>query len=479
MILDEFTRRGVGEPASPAGGGSTLERLRAEIMALTQQSGVTSDLAGTMLDFVKHPSYEGPRPPERSRAAFLQEVLWPLRRTLHETHLAGRLELADSAEALELAKRLSQLDRELHVAGADDRRAKELETTQLRPLSQRVRAFAMRKHLLVAQPLWGNPRIAAFANAVYFAGRAEIRQKLLAACADLSLQLTEPPAATAAPDANFAQLLAANACVFDMAAAQGPDRAAVAYSLGIAWTLGKPVVVHQDAGMKLPFDVNLPSVTETELSNAVSRACCQANTSAHSTESAETLVGSLEARYGSLEDATSKQSLELLREQVERPDWTTVVRSARQLIRMVDDDGSLLLVHPRYPIRYRSASRPRLFHVMPFGSRYDESMNAARSACTGVAEYVRGDQVMDVKIVESIWDEICRATHVLVDLTDFNANVALELGIAHCMGKQTLVVGESGTERQLFAEIGELRIHPYRAGDMQGLASNVRGFVSK
>lgn len=47
--------------------------------------------------------------------------------------------------------------------------------------------------------------------------------------------------------------------------------------------------------------------------------------------------------------------------------------------------------------------------------------DTARRASVGP---VRGDVADGQQIVESIWDEIRRATHVTVDLTGFNLNVS-------------------------------------------------------
>jgi len=63
--------------------------------------------------------------------------------------------------------------------------------------------------------------------------------------------------------------------------------------------------------------------------------------------------------------------------------------------------------------------------------------------------------------MHSIWEEICLANIILVDLTDFNANVTLELGIAYALGKNVLLVGQSGTEKQLFPHVEKLRVKIY------------------
>ncbi len=65
-------------------------------------------------------------------------------------------------------------------------------------------------------------------------------------------------------------------------------------------------------------------------------------------------------------------------------------------------------------------------------------------------EYIRGDHVLDADIIRSIWDNLCQATHVLVDLTGLNANVALELGIAHTLGRNVLLVSQDGPAQGWF-----------------------------
>jgi hypothetical protein len=76
-------------------------------------------------------------------------------------------------------------------------------------------------------------------------------------------------------------------------------------------------------------------------------------------------------------------------------------------------------------------------------------------------EYVRGDRVKDASVIRTIWEQICSASHVLVDLTGFNTNVALELGIAHTLGRPTLMVGQGDTVDKLFPAISKLSFDAY------------------
>jgi hypothetical protein len=80
-------------------------------------------------------------------------------------------------------------------------------------------------------------------------------------------------------------------------------------------------------------------------------------------------------------------------------------------------------------------------------------------------------------VIRSIWEEIACATHVVVDLTGFNANVALELGIAHTLGRPCLLVGQDATVKHLFPMIAKQRFFSYMtASDLEPL---LRDFLRK
>ena len=131
------------------------------------------------------------------------------------------------------------------------------------------------------------------------------------------------------------------------------------------------------------------------------------------------------------------------------------------LINLVPKPG--LFIQPYYPALYTNPSRPRLFHAMPFSKDWsDEAAETVRTTCQALGiTYVRGDEPKTADIMHSIWEEICLANIILVDLTDFNANVTLELGMAHALGKKVILVGQPETEKQLFAHVEKLRVGVY------------------
>jgi len=122
------------------------------------------------------------------------------------------------------------------------------------------------------------------------------------------------------------------------------------------------------------------------------------------------------------------------------------------------------LLLPAWPARY--PQEPCCFHVMPFRAPWsDEVTRIAEEVCSGRATYVRGDRGEDPNVLRRIWSELSRSTHVVVDLTSFNANVALELGMAHTLGRNTRIVGQGDTVLRLFPSIAKLHVYRYDLGD--------------
>jgi uncharacterized membrane protein YkvA (DUF1232 family) len=115
---------------------------------------------------------------------------------------------------------------------------------------------------------------------------------------------------------------------------------------------------------------------------------------------------------------------------------------------------------------------------MPFRPDWADAVKErAAGVCerAGV-EYVRGDDARDQRIVRAIWDELCVATHVLIDLTGLNPNVCLELGIAHTLGKNTLVTSQASCVDTLFPMLRKVRVTRY--ADPSELEREVAAFLA-
>ncbi len=142
---------------------------------------------------------------------------------------------------------------------------------------------------------------------------------------------------------------------------------------------------------------------------------------------------------------------------------------------------SHILIYPRWPGVYPDPLTPRCFIVMPFREELDNTYDMIQQECrqAGITP-CRGDVARGQEIIQSIWEEIGRATHVVVDLTGLNPNVCLELGIADTLGRRTLLIGRQGTERALFPSIAKRRCHAYHPNhlDEPNFVRAVKNFLS-
>ena len=183
----------------------------------------------------------------------------------------------------------------------------------------------------------------------------------------------------------------------------------------------------------------------------------------------------LQQKFAGCENTTTRVSLELIDDTVTR-DPITFRRFVEPVLGSAGP-GAPQLILPAWPGRYPVVEVKRMFHVTPFGPSWAErTMDIAEQACKGAAspvQYIRGDRVLDPDIIRSIWNNICQASHILVDLTGLNANVALELGIAHVLGPENriLIVTQDSEVKKYFPAIAKTRMHFYSLSSEQGLNS--------
>jgi hypothetical protein len=128
-----------------------------------------------------------------------------------------------------------------------------------------------------------------------------------------------------------------------------------------------------------------------------------------------------------------------------------------------ESSARLALLHPLWPGSYPCVEQPRCFHVTPFHPSFDGARGAIRKACSanGV-RYGRGDETGEHHIIRSIWDEIGKAHVVVVDITNLNVNVALELGLADALGRPALIVARDRVGA-LFPEISHRPVMVYQS----------------
>lgn len=432
------------------------QQHRPEMQTLLANSGRIRDLGGRIATLAGRST---PTLTEhQTRGDALRRRVAKLRADLIADNFdqAGADETKRTAQAL--VRRCQDADRLLGAGAGDPAALADIERRIARPLAADIRTFLRRHHLTIIRPPWGSAASPSGGTA-FFSGGLAAHEWVAQACARIGIGL---PRANAAGDAAAARWDAVRACdvaVFDFstysrtAPAGAPDieaaasTAAVCLDLGVAMVAGVPLVVLGEQG-ELPFDVDATPVGSDGSDQRVVRLA----------EALDEAVYGVRRAGGGNSIAASRAHLERLFTASDLPTLATAMKALRSgderdavtMRRLMADalswggDRSAAIVFPAWPADYPDAARPRMFHVTPFGPKAtSEVAGMAQAACEaapGPMSYVRGDLPLDSRIVGSIWGELCRATHVLVDLTGLNPNVAIELGIARALGRQSLLI---------------------------------------
>ena len=350
-----------------------------------------------------------------------------------------------------------------------------LERDVLRRLCLEIREFSRRKHLMLVQPIWSVENVVRWTNSIFFSGGGAARARLEAVARVRGLEVVASPVDGMDPaDSRWRQLRAANLAVFDYTS-ESPDLATTSYELGIARALGVDVLILARRTEPVPFDVEVDPVFDDEdLGAAIDRALYRP-LGAETGDSVASFLESLKSAAG--QPATVEGRYLFRQLNGETSDATRVADLFSQL--RGAERLPLLMLQPAWAGRPPS-KEPRCFHVTPYTPSWaPQARDAVAEACrsTGVV-YVRGDAAGDARIIHSIWNEICQATHVVVDLTGLTSNVMLEAGITHTLGRRCLLVGQTGPDvaKQLIPALAKLRVKPYETG--KGIAS-LRDEVSR
>lgn len=449
--------------------GRALSGDEEHIGSLLRKVGEVSKFIQDRFEMAHYLSHGLDRPPEGSRASDLVELSWVLRRNLLEEMNRPEKGEDESREALELNMRASRVDRRIYEAGADDVRAVSVERDELRPLALAIREFSARAYTMPSRPIWRSASIPIDTNAVFYSGGTKRRRSVSEACSRIGLEVMAEPSGEFFADARWKQLQKAFITVFNLCGAHGQRMASVMYELGVALTLGKPAVVLVEEGQTIPFDVGIePLVMPGEMREdlavavAIDKSVVWLHPAPWSGSPAMTLEHVLSVHQRPQQNVYADQSLRILAELRKAPDPLAITHTLSKFFEYLAD-GKTMLIHPWWAPVYPEEDKPSLFHVMPFGPKWaDRVTDAANRVCekSGV-RYVRGDMVPEPDVIRSIWEELARAAYVLVDLTGLNANVALELGIAHTMGKKLLMVGQGDPGRCVFGSISKLRVGKY------------------
>ena len=106
---------------------------------------------------------------------------------------------------------------------------------------------------------------------------------------------------------------------------------------------------------------------------------------------------------------------------------------------------------------------PRLaFVLMPFTPTLTEIYQTFVKPTIEAPEFNlvcrRADDIKSNKsIIQDVWKSLCEARLVIADLSGLNPNVMYELGIAHTLGKETILIYQRGEEIRFPFDLAHIR----------------------
>ena len=451
------------------------------------------DAMARLSEALLDPSRETPRdkPAAGTRLALIAHLHDELFRYVYTETAGGTLTGEDGHTGMGLLGSLRDCREALANLSPNGNPLK-MELESLRRLAVEIRNYSLRHHLTLIQPIWPTHIVVQNPGAIFYSGGTQAGAWLESLCADRKLHLLIPQPAREPASQRWNQLREAALGVFDFtgykrqaALAEASKVATVAYELGIALALGRPALIVAYDEQELPFDLDIEAVRVKSNDN---------ETTVLALATDQSLYGLQRSRAGT----SVAPSIQHLRDQFsDHGDFRV-----RQTLASIDDNAAhdpvkarLLiatmlsylgaeapqLALPAWPGSYPDPATKRCFHVTAFGPAWSNTTSqVVKQACRPGIVYVRGDQVLAPDILRSIWDEICRATHIVVDLTGLNANVALELGIAHTLGRNVMLITQDRQPEQYFRAISKQRVHHYDVGNdatIANLTDNLKRFL--
>ena len=375
-----------------------------------------------------------------------------------------------------------------------------LEKESLRALALDVHKYTLRHHLMIANPIWSSSQVFRNPNAVFYAGDKKVSKLMGELCTGKGLQLLTTDSTGKDPaQERWNQLRLAHVAVFDLTNYVRYENldtgsreeitgkvAAVSYDLGIAFTLGLPVVIVGEAGQAMPFDLDIEPIRLTGDSDSDAGILASALDEAIYTQQREELGNAIPAAvdyvrriYGSgtgnmeLEGAVSMLDDAIAADPLK-------VKYLLDSILLNIRTRTPQIIFPPWVASYPDSNAPRCFHITAFRPHLEIMRTVLSEHCEKAGiQYIRGDdEVLDPQIIVSIWDNICRASHVVVDVTDFNPNAVLELAMAHVLGRKTIVFSQNFEMLQYVPALGKIRILPYSADNTTVLHESLEQFLA-
>jgi hypothetical protein len=388
--------------------------------------------------------------------------------------------------------------------------------TILRAVAWEMRQLERRGHLMLARPLWPTAPEVVDANAVFFSGSAPAQAVLDAACQLVGLHRANaqagahpgvqaaarpavPPAshqATQLAPARWHLLRRCGVAVFDFSrydpvvadfggqlpltdrdiaqtlAAAAPV-AAVAYECGWAWATGTPMVILARQGQTLPFDIDVePVVLAGETAHDAQQvalalqAAIYSAPKGHQGDALWATARHAQEQWGQQEvqhrEPIGMGLLAAAQRSAQAQDATGLRRALAVLLARPAQRAWALLNPVRAPRYAPQVAQSQLFHVTAFRPWTTLVQTALRQVCEQNAwAYRIGSERLTPEVLDSIWSDLCTAHAVVADLSNLNPNAVLELGMAHAIGRPSLIISAQAGLPLVLPAIRHLRVHVY------------------
>jgi hypothetical protein len=355
------------------------------------------------------------------------------------------------------------------------------EANLLRPAALRWHEHRLTRHALVAWPLWQSNAVPRAVNRLLYAGAADLLPLLEAVATEGGLEVEGGRRLQNTGQARWDALNACHVALFDLRrageigelATHAPKRAreltGAAYELGLALALGKPVVVLASPGDVLPFDIDITPL-RIDGTDDDATALAEVLDEAFYVPQRETRENAIPRAIAELDRLTQQDPR---RAQIEGMGWLApglakdpagFASAVRHLLRTIEDARAQLL-RPSWPAVGPVSDGPRCFHVMPYRPAWAaQAAAAAQSTCVDLGiTYRLGKDGEDGCIVRGIWDDLCGASVVLVELAGGNLNVMIELGMAHALGRRVLAVQRANEPDLRPPHVEKLRMHAWES----------------
>jgi nucleoside 2-deoxyribosyltransferase len=473
-------------------GKANFTALEAEVVRLADV--LARDFAQRDDDLALDSTFGTPLPPPATRAGRLHQLLSFIKQYLVAE--CTRPSHGENARALELLRRVAELDDDLYRQSAADPEARDLEPRAW-ALARDARRLARFAHATIARPRWPSRHARQDARSVFVSGAlpGEFPKKSESL---RGVQLLVEARRGELASERWNQLRTADLAIFRLHDSRRFDReearvrlATTCYELGIALTLGLSILILADEDTPLPFDapfdvfrVRRGFELDTCLLEALEEVAFGIHWGGDAKRARAGLEETLEyARRHFTENLASEGRVAwaVLAESIGRPhEFVDRLELAVSYCR-----SGIELVYPAWPARYPKRGERRCFHASASANWAEVAGEVVRDVCRVRGAIYSHSRDAEPGILRAAWDEVCSASHLIADLTDLDAGVALELGIAHALGKPCLLVLDAdGTAddaeiRRAFPAIAGDVIHPYFTADRyEGLERSLADFLA-